>query len=80
MDSYGSHIKEEVSESLGSHCATKVLVILPKMTGVLQPSDVSLNSFFKAALRRGWLDWLINGPKEMLQKDIVRDHHTKRWF
>ena len=46
MDSYGSHINEEVSESLRSHCATKVLVISPKMISVLQPLDVSLNSFF----------------------------------
>ena len=46
MDSYGSHINEEVSESLRSHCATKVLVIPPKMTSVLQPLDVLLRSFF----------------------------------
>ena len=72
MDSYGSHIKEEVSESLRSHCATKVLVIPPKMTSVLQPLDVSLNSSFKAALRRGWLDWLINGPKERTGKGYRR--------
>ena len=68
MDSCGSHIKEEVSESLHSHCTTKVLVIPPKMTSVRQPLDVSLNSSFKAALHRGWLDWLINGPKEMIAK------------
>ena len=53
MDSYRSHIKEEVSESLSSHCATKVLVIPPEMTNVLQPLDVSLNSSFKAVLCRG---------------------------
>ena len=64
-DSHGSHIKEEVSESLRYDCATKVLVIPPKMTSVLQPLDISLNSSFKAALRRGLLNWLINGPKEM---------------
>ena len=51
MDSYGSHFKEEVSESLRYDCATKVLVIPPKMTCVLQPLNVSLNSSFKAALR-----------------------------
>ena len=56
MDNYGSYINEEVSESLRSHCATKVLVIPPKMISVLQPLDVLLSSFFKAALRRGWLD------------------------
>ena len=72
MDSYGSHIKEEVSESLRSHCATKVLVIPPKMTGVLKLLDISLNSSFKAALHRGWLDWLINGPKEMTAKGYRR--------
>ena len=72
MDSYGSHIKEKVSVSLRSHCATKVLVIPPKMTSVLQPLDVSLNSSFKAALRRGWLDWLINSPKEMTAKGYRR--------
>ena len=36
MDSYGSHIKE-VSKSLCYNCATKVLVIPPKMTSVQQP-------------------------------------------
>ena len=51
MDSDGSHIKEEVSESLRSHCATKVLVIPPKMTSVLQPLDVSLNMLF---VEVGW--------------------------
>ena len=65
MDSYESYFEEEVSEFLRSHCATKVLVIPPKMTGVLELLDVSLYSSFKAALRRGWLDLLINGPKEM---------------
>ena len=71
MDSYGSHIKE-VSKSLRYNCATKVLMIPPKMTSVQQPLDVSLNSSFKAALRRGWLDWLINGPKEMNAKGYRR--------
>ena len=63
IDSYGSHNKEEVSESLRYRSASELLVIPPKMTSVLHPLDVSLNSFFKAALRRGWLDWLINGFK-----------------
>ena len=72
MDSNGSHIKEEVSKSLRDNCAAKVLVIPPKMTSILQPFDVSLNSSFKAALRRGWLDWLINGPKEMTTKGYRR--------
>ena len=46
MDSYGSHIGGEVSESLRYDCATKALVIPPKMTSALQPLDVSLNSSF----------------------------------
>ena len=32
MDYYESHIEEEVSEFLRSHCATKVVVIPPKVT------------------------------------------------
>ena len=71
MDSCGSHIKEEVSKSLHSHCATKVLMITPKMTSVLQPLDISLNSYFKAALCR-WFDWLINNHKEMTAKGYHR--------
>ena len=72
MYSYGSHTKEEVFEALRYDCGTKVLVIPPKMTFVLQPLDVSLNSSFKPALRPGWLDWLINGPKEMTAKEYRR--------
>ena len=72
MYSYGSHIKEEVSKSLRSHCAIKVVVIPPKMTSVLQHLDILLNSSFKAALRSDWLDWLINGPKEMTAKKYRR--------
>ena len=53
MDSYGSRIKEEVFVSLHYNCATKVLMIPPKMTSVLQPLDVSLSSSFKTALCRG---------------------------
>ena len=65
MDSYESDFEEEVSESLRSHCVKKVLVIPPKMTGVLELLDVLLYSSFKAALRRGWLDLFINGLKEI---------------
>ena len=48
MDSYGSHIKEEVSMTFCDNCCTEVLVMPPKMTSTLQPSDVSLNNSFKA--------------------------------
>ena len=72
MDSYGSHIKEGFSESLRYDCAAKVLATPPKMTSVLQSLDVSLNSSFKADLRRDWLDWLINDPKEMTAKGYCR--------
>ena len=39
---------------------------------MLQPLDVALNSPFKAALRQAWIDWLINGPKEITNKGYRR--------
>ena len=72
MDSCGTHLKEEVFECLRTLCGTKVAVIPPKMTSMLQPLDVALNSPFKAALRQAWMDWLINGPKEMTSKGYRR--------
>ena len=61
-----------VSESLHYNCATKVQVISPKMTSVLQPLGISLNNSFKATLCQDWLDWLVNGPKEMTGKGYCR--------
>ena len=72
MDSFGSHLKEEVSDSLERLCNTKVVVIPPKTTSILQPLDVSLNSPFKTSLRQSWLEWLTKGPKEMTKKGYRR--------
>ena len=72
MDSYGIHLKEEICECLRTLCGTKVAVIPPKMTSMLQPLDVALNSPFKADLRHAWMDWLINGPKEITNKGYRR--------
>ena len=58
--------------SLRYDFVTKVLVIPPKLTSVLHPLDISLNSSFKAALRRGWLVWLVNGSKEITAKGYRR--------
>ena len=65
MDSYGTHLKEEVFECLRTLCGTKRAVIPPKITSMLQPVNVALNSPFKAALRQALMNWLINGPQEM---------------
>ena len=72
MDSYGTHLKEKVFECLRTLCGTKVAVIPPKMTSMLQPLDVVLNIPFKAALRQAWMDWLINGLQEMTSKGYCR--------
>ena len=72
MDSFGRHLKKEVSESLRRLCNTEVVVIPPKLTSILQPLDVCLNSPFKTALRHNWLDWLTKGPKELTKKGYRR--------
>ena len=46
--------------------------ILPKMTSVGQPLDVSLKGPFNAALRECWADWVVKGPKERTSKSYRR--------
>ena len=55
MDSYGSHIKEEVSMTLRDNRCTEALVIPPKITRAQQPLDVSLNNSLKLLfVEVGW--------------------------
>lgn len=63
MDSYGSHRKPEVINTLKSKYNTTTVFIPPKTTHILQPMDVAVNSPFKAALRGCWENWFRNGEK-----------------
>lgn len=64
MDSFGSHKRDDVLDTLRKTCKTYVIVIPPKTTSFLQPMDVGVNAQFKAKLRDVWNDWLENTPPE----------------
>ena len=47
MDSFKSHVRASIRESVRSHYNTHMVVIPGGCTGVLQPADVSWNKPFK---------------------------------
>ncbi|KAI5151365.1 hypothetical protein ENBRE01_2090 [Enteropsectra breve] len=67
MDEFSSHKNEEILNILQARNVQTVF-IPPKSTHYLQPLDVSINSIFKASLRKEWNEWMINGQKEFTAK------------
>jgi len=67
MDQFGAHKKESIITAL-EKVKTSVLFLPPRMTHMLQPLDVGINSVFKCALKVAWEDWFSNGKKEYTPK------------
>uniref|UniRef100_A0A8C4RS32 HTH CENPB-type domain-containing protein n=1 Tax=Erpetoichthys calabaricus TaxID=27687 RepID=A0A8C4RS32_ERPCA len=60
LDAFRCHTTDDVKSRLKRH-NTDLVIIPSVMTSILQPMDAVVNKPFKAALKKKWAEWMING-------------------
>jgi len=79
MDEFASHKCDEVMRIFEKK-SVKIVFIPPRCTHYLQPLDVSINSIFKASLKREWDTWMISGKKDFTKKGYRKKPEWEETF
>jgi hypothetical protein len=67
IDAFKAHLSDKVKARIKGYKA--YLAVIPAgFTSIFQPLDLGINRSMKAALRKRWNDWMINGKHELTKK------------
>lgn len=70
LDQAPCHKTKEVKD-LASTVGCSLIFIPPRMTGILQPPDVSWFAPIRKQYRKKWQNWFINDPKTFTNAGLI---------
>ena len=76
LDAFKGHLTDSVKKQLRK--MNTELVILNRMTSVLQPMDVSINRPFKDRLRQQYLTWISDPARELTETGKLKKRSSFR--